>query len=229
MPNLVTLQQPRSVSEPEYQLLIYWYSKLLAARRQAERKNDRRTKSVPFDSLGHLVKDAPLFQWMLYQGHIEHVHPPAGKNRIERELLRIHCLHLVQTSSLVLTDRGQEFAHEILADASSDDDGPVLPAKAILMMGRLAPAYDRDSRTFSWGCHLLKRFSQPAVNQELILDRANQLGWPEWFQDPLPRLAGRNPKVREHDTIKCLNRNQKKYFVHFKSDGTGRRIGWELH
>jgi hypothetical protein len=46
----------------------------------------------------------------------------------------------------------------------------------------------------------------------------------------LPTLAfvrDKNPKILLHDTIKDLNRRQLPYLIHFKGDGTGRRIGWE--
>jgi len=34
--------------------------------------------------------------------------------------------------------------------------------------------------------------------------------------------------VRLHDTIKNLNRHQYPHLVHFKGDGTGTMVGWEL-
>jgi hypothetical protein len=34
--------------------------------------------------------------------------------------------------------------------------------------------------------------------------------------------------VRLHDTIKDLNRRQRRAFIHFVGDGTGKRVGWEL-
>jgi hypothetical protein len=78
------------------------------------------------------------------------------------------------------------------------------------------------------GGHLLKCFRQPAGNQETVLATAEELQWLAWFDDPLPRTAGINPKQRVHDTINALNRNQTPYLVHFKGDGSGARFGWEM-
>src|SRR5207253_80516 len=96
-----------------------------------------------------------------------------------------------------------------------------------LLLGRLLPCYDQSQRMFRWGAHVLKWFRQPAGNQELILLSAQELGWPGWFDDPLPPQNGQSAKARLHDTIKDLNRRQLPYLVHFKGDGTGTRIGWE--
>jgi hypothetical protein len=46
--------------------------------------------------------------------------------------------------------------------------------------------------------------------------------------DPLPPTSGVLAETRPQDTIKDLNRRQGCYLVHFKGDGTGTRIGWEL-
>ena len=62
---------------------------------------------------------------------------------------------------------------------------------------------------------------------ELILCAAEELFWATWIDDPLPRQAGMNAKVRLHDTIKDLNRRQHPYVIQFKGDGTGTRVGWE--
>ena len=72
-----------------------------------------------------------------------------------------------------------------------------------------------------------KTFRQPSGNQEIVLSTAEELLWPSWFDDPLPRRAGLSSKVRLHVTIKALNRYQKPHLVQFKGDGTGTRVGWE--
>jgi hypothetical protein len=85
-------------------------------------------------------------------------------------------------------------------------------------------------RSFS-GCFTAAvggRIGTPSENQEAVLEAAEKLGWPPWFDDPLPALRGGNPKRRLRETINDLNRRQRKPFVHFTSDGSGRRIGWEL-
>jgi hypothetical protein len=135
---------------------------------------------------------------------------------------------LTPTSSLALTDLGESFATDFL-DTALVPDGDEVFAEVWnrLILGDLVPRYDQEDRVFSWGRHILKCFRQPAENQEIVLGAAEEMGWGPWFDDPLPRQTGCNPKQRLHDTIKDLNRRQIPYFVHFKGDGTGRRIGWE--
>jgi hypothetical protein len=129
-----------------------------------------------------------------------------------------------------LTELGEEFANDFLADALVPDvNDSFAAAWGRLLLGTLTPSYDRESRVFAWGRQVLKCFRQPAVNQELILSAAEEQGWPPWFDDPLPRRSRTNPKVVVHNTINDLNRRQWSYLIHFKGDGTGTQIGWEYH
>jgi len=109
-----------------------------------------------------------------------------------------------------------------------DDDAVFDAAWRKLLAGSMNPRFNAATRTFSWGRTLLKHFRQPAVNQELVLCAAEELIWPPWFDDPLPRGSHVRPKVRLHDCIKELNRRQQRYLIHFKGDGTGMRVGWEF-
>jgi hypothetical protein len=94
-------------------------------------------------------------------------------------------------------------------------------------LGRLVPRYERADRLFCWGQQVLKHFLQPAANQETVLLAAEEQQWPGWFDDPLPPAPRKNPKKRLHDTLQDLNRRQRAQLIHFKGDGTGRRVGWE--
>ena len=95
-----------------------------------------------------------------------------------------------------------------------------------VFFGRLTPSYDAERRLFRWGQHILKRFRQPSVNQEAILAAAEELGWPELFDDPLPGKAGVNAKRRLHDTVKDLNRRQIQPRIHFLCNNDGEGVGW---
>ena len=52
--------------------------------------------------------------------------------------------------------------------------------------------------------------------------------WPPRIDHPLPQMPEQDPRRRLHDTIKCLNRNQKHPLIRFHSDGTGEGVVWEL-
>src|SRR5262249_12965343 len=128
-----------------------------------------------------------------------------------------------------LNDGGARFADEFLAKVLSPvDAAESRQARGWLRLGDLVPRYDRSDRLFTWGPHVLKPFRQPSFHHERVLCTAEELSWPSCFADPLPRGKLRSPKVRLHDTIKDLNRRQGPHLVHFKGDGTGTRIGWEL-
>lgn len=73
---------------------------------------------------------------------------------------------------------------------------------------------------------VVKRFQRTAPNQELVLAAFEEHGWPERVDDPLPGDADLVAQERLHDTIKCLNRGVRPRLIHFRGDGTGKRILW---
>jgi hypothetical protein len=136
-------------------------------------------------------------------------------------------LLLTDQSHFALNDHGRAVAEDFLVHVLFPDNDSLEAAWDQIQLGRFTPSYDSEDRVFVWGLHLLKRFRQPSHNQEAILRAAEEMNWPLWFDDPLPRVLGMNPKVRLHDTIKWLNQRQAKCLIHFKGDGTGTRLGWE--
>jgi hypothetical protein len=156
---------------------------------------------------------------MLYHAHVEHAQARPEQSGATPGL---------PESGFFLTDPGERFAESLLPTVlAAAEPGLRGAARDHLVLGTLVPHFDKDTRLFTWGSHVLKAFRQPSENQVLVLCAAEELGWPEWFDDPLPRRAGRNPKTLLHDTIKDLNRRQHPYLIHFKGDGTGTRVGWE--
>jgi len=169
------------------------------------------------------VEDGVLLL-LLFQRHVEHLwQTQAGTPRLEERVL------LDDRSCFALTKEGESFAGLFLDSLLLPVRGAKLRAVGKqLWVGRLPPHYDKVNRVFTWGRNLLKHFRQPSENQETVLCSAQELNWPAWFDDPLPPTSGVRAKTRLHDTIKDLNRRQSRYLVHFKGDGTGTRIGWEL-
>jgi hypothetical protein len=190
------------------------YGELRAAR-WADRDN-----AVPLSALRASGLSEPLVLRMLYHAHVEHCLSPTGRPA--------DSLRLSPASLFVLTDAGEAFAALFLGAGSSPRTEAALAAAwERFSGGDLVPRYDGAERAFCWGPYRLKSFRQPSVNQELVLLTAEELRWPVWFDDPLPKRSGRSAKVRLHDTIKDLNRRQTPPLIHFKGDGTGTRIGWE--
>jgi len=62
----------------------------------------------------------------------------------------------------------------------------------------------------------------------MILTTFEEEKWPPKVDDPLPPHAEIDAKQRLHDTIKSLNRGQKRKLIRFRGDGTGQGIRWEL-
>jgi hypothetical protein len=121
----------------------------------------------------------------------------------------------------VLTNSGLRVANELGAESSarvaSEEEGK--------RQSTLCPQF--VSRVLSVGNRVIKRFRQPADNQEVILLAFEELGWVSEIDDPLPRVPEIEPKERLRQTIANLNRNQKSPIIHFYGNGTGQKIGWE--
>jgi hypothetical protein len=74
---------------------------------------------------------------------------------------------------------------------------------------------------------MVKRFRQPAKNQESILAALQEENWPLHLDDPMTGGDKVDPVERLRDTIKKLNR-QSVRLIRFRSDGRGRGVLWEL-
>ncbi len=90
------------------------------------------------------------------------------------------------------------------------------------------PTFDPVMRTLSLGSSLVKAFRVPAQNQIIILSAFQEDNWPPILDDPLPPQPEQEPKKRLRDTIRCLNRNQKRCLIKFFGDGQGLGVGWKI-
>jgi hypothetical protein len=164
---------------------------------------------------------------MQYQGHIE-VFKMRRRSR-GRRLARPTAvtLHTGDFHALALTDEGEACAKKV-GRTRAGKDNQLFSLFLKLMRGNgLVPHYDKKSRTLYWGRHAIKHFEQPAASQELILVAAEEQGWREWMDDPLPPRQHGSPKIRLHETIQDLNRYQTSHLIRFKSE-RGTRFSWEL-
>ncbi len=92
----------------------------------------------------------------------------------------------------------------------------------------LVPKWDRDRQELKIGSVVIKQFKVPAANQETILAAFEEEGWPARIDDPLPPHDEQSPKRRLQETIKSLNRNQKRPLLRFLGDGSGQGVRWEF-
>ncbi len=91
-----------------------------------------------------------------------------------------------------------------------------------------APRWDPLARELWVGDLLVKRFRQPADNQERVLAALEEEGWARRIDDPLPGdgCIDRHDRLRE--TIRSLNARQLHKLIVFKRDGTGNGLTWEF-
>ncbi|WP_145168868.1 hypothetical protein [Rubripirellula lacrimiformis] len=90
------------------------------------------------------------------------------------------------------------------------------------------PIWEAERRELRFDGAVVKHFKWVAVNQQAILDAFEEDGWPPRIDDPLPPNAEQDSKRRLADTIKCLNRKQRYAVIHFRGDGTGEGVIWEI-
>ena len=92
--------------------------------------------------------------------------------------------------------------------------------------GPIKPVWKADLRELWWNNLLIKKFNQPAKNQELIIVAFQEQKWSTSIDDPLP---GGSDSKRLRDTVKALNEyHQNPDILHFRMDGTGEGVIWEL-
>ena len=131
-------------------------------------------------------------------------------------------LAFTKKTCIVLTDAG----HQWLAAQR--------PAPAVLRLyeepavAALMPHWDGRTRTLHFGDRIVKRYRQPAENQETVLAVFEQEGWVHSIDNPLPPIDNESPsEMRLRDTIRRLNLNQANALVHFYGDGSGCHVLWE--
>jgi hypothetical protein len=129
-----------------------------------------------------------------------------------RAFVPVANLSLAETACFVLTEPGAAYAL----------DGADPPAVAP------RPHWDAGCRQLLVGPILVKRYRQPAANQEKILEAFEEEGWPPRIDDPLPPRYEQDTKRRLHSTINNLNRGQERQILHFYGGGDGQTVAWKL-
>jgi hypothetical protein len=213
----------------EFICFVIAYSDFLVGLWEARvRQEDPRDRPVPLPRFPDREAGRAVLLWMLYHDHVEHFRRVACPTGVGTSFESAETLCVSNESAFALNGEGEAFANAFLdAVLAPPTEAAVESAWGGLWLGRFLPRYDREKRQFLWGRRLLKHFRQPSPNQEIVLCAAEELGWPDWFDDPLPGRGKGNAKVRLHDTIKDLNRRQLACLIRFKGDGTGTRVGWE--
>ena len=174
------------------------------------------------------------FRWLVCTGYARHSQEITRAHDAERRFRPTLNLSFCDRTCFVLTEAGASCVSALLDGRPKQVllPPPPLPAAAENGHAREAtpatPVWHPERRELRVKGRLVKRFRWPAVNQEAILAAFEEEAWPPRIDDPLPPQPGQDPKRRLHDTIKHLNRNQKRCQIHFRGDGSGEGIVWEL-
>ena len=88
--------------------------------------------------------------------------------------------------------------------------------------------WDNERRELRAGPLVVRCDRTPSPNQEAVLAAFQEEGWPPRIDDPIRPEGDMAPKPRLHDTIRCLNRHHQADVIHFKGDGTGEGICWQV-
>ena len=169
--------------------------------------------------LGLTVSD---LRWLIGKGYVEHACECTNPSDATRRFMPIQNLAFPMQTCFVLTSSGASLLDNLQGGRTS---AGLWPGRITKMAKR--PRWMPDRRELHFGSRLVKQYRVPSPNQELVLTAFEEEGWPDRIASPGPLRGDQNAKIRLHDTIKCLNRNQIERLIWFRGDGTGEGILWE--
>jgi hypothetical protein len=169
-------------------------------------------------------------RWLVHKGYLEHATEVTKPCHSERTFRADANFKFNKETCFVLTEQGVGIARrlreqmELRVERKAPEPSRHLNGN----VGAGLPSWDRDLQELRLNGSIVKQFKLPAPNQETVLAAFQEDGWPPRVDDPLPPHVNQDPKRRLHDTINCLNRNQKHRLIRFFGDGSGQGIRWEL-
>lgn len=181
-------------------------------------------------------------RWLVCEEIVQHACEVTRVGDQSRQFQPTHPLVFTAQNCFVLTERGCEFARFLLDPHSIPETVESAPPPSVAQdVARSSGATQNGSCDPNprphWECDrhelrlsglLIKQYKWPAANQEMVLAAFQEEGWPFRIDDPLPPQPDQDSKRRLSDTIKCLNRKQANPLLHFRGDGTGEGVIWEV-
>jgi hypothetical protein len=189
--------------------------------------------AIEISSLRHLHLTNSDLRWLVGRGLVEHAIEATTAGDLERTFQKSARLLFCKKTCFVITAQGAAIAHA-LCDANDlrglTGQNPINRSTLGMStpVGPLTPTWDRDRQELRVGAIVVKQFKVPAANQETILGAFEEESWPPRIDDPLRPHCEQSPKRRLQETIKSLNRNQKRYLLRFLGDGSGQGVRWEF-
>jgi hypothetical protein len=137
---------------------------------------------------------------------------------MHRRFRRPRGMRLQVESCFVLSDLGISVARGLVSGGR-----PSVP----FVEAAVTPIWDTNRRELHVGDILVKRFRQPAPNQETILAAFQEDGWPPRIDNPIAGAGDVESQDRLHNAVKKLN-HQINTVLHFSSDGRGDGVIWAM-
>ncbi|MEZ6098696.1 MAG: hypothetical protein R3E01_06965 [Pirellulaceae bacterium] len=193
----------------------------------ADLKQDPWEFALHFAELRELGITRTDIQWLLHN-EILHRRPTIDESK---SVLRSATTTLSDLL-FILSDKGCSYVSPISTSApESQGDAPHLEPTDTQAAGdspsECRPRWNRHDRELYYGDQLVKKFSVPAKNQELVLTAFEEEEWPQHIDSPLPPAkSGEAASVRLRDTIKRLNQGHQAKYVTFHGNGSGSQIVW---
>jgi hypothetical protein len=189
--------------------------------------------AVEISALRGLELSNSDLRWLVGKGLVEYAVETTMSGEFERTFRPPTRPLFSRRGAFVLTAAGAEFARALRTGVDSQ---PRLHSRSAFAPSVFAdagperplPKWDRDRQELRLGAKIVKQFKVPAANQEAILAAFEEESWPPRIDDPLPPHGEQSPKRRLQETIKSLNRNQKRPLLRFLGDGSGQGVRWEM-
>ena len=218
---------------------------LLEARQYAEQTSGNPWEfSVELDQLTALGLTRNDFRWLVCKGLVEHQREVTLEGDDGRAFRPTGDLTFPEGTCFILTGAGISIACGFYAAetaaAPAPSSSPTEENVAATIDHNISengkgpqgepsvPTWDTQKRELRVNGIIVKRFVQTAPNQQAILAAFDEEAWPHRIDDPLSPHPEQDPKRRLSDTIKCLNHKQTHKLIHFRGDGTGEGVTWEL-
>ena len=188
--------------------------------------------AVEIQQLRELGLSQNDLRWLVRMQFSEHAREVTVPGDDGREFRATGDLTFTERTCFVLTPAGVVAASQA-CDVRSDHQPPRpfmlrVPDRPVVAAEPSLPKWDAEKRVLCFDGRIVKRFKWHAMNQEMVLAAFEEDGWPVRIDDPLPPQPEQDSKRRLSDTIKCLNRKQQNPLIHFRGDGTGEGVIWEL-
>jgi hypothetical protein len=164
---------------------------------------------------------------LICQGFIEHCVERTRCGAKQRTFRRPSGLRLARRSCFTLAETSIPIARHLIAHGAHLPEFTVHAEIGDIPHVEFRPYWDGERRELRLGNVLVKRFRQPAKNQETVLAAFQEDGWPAHVDNPLSGDVDIDARDRLHDTVRKLN-CQSNRLLHFCSDGNGEGVVWSL-